>query len=49
MSRWIAALEAEHSGLGILVGPETTTPRRSGERFDVGWAIHTMRSTLPLE
>ena len=39
----VAALEAEHSRLGICVGPETTTPLWNGERFDVGWAIYTLR------
>ena len=38
----VAALEAEHSGLGIGVDPDTTTPHWNGEPFDVGWAIHTL-------
>ena len=38
----VAALEAEHSRLGIHVDPESTTPLWNGEPFDVGWAIHTL-------
>ena len=38
----VAALESKHSQLGIHVDPETTTPLWNGERFDVGYAIHTM-------
>ena len=38
----VAALEARHSRLGIHVDPETATPRCNGERFDVGYAIHTL-------
>ena len=48
----LAALEAEHSGLEIHVDPDTTTPLWNGERFDVGYAIHTMwrpRAGTPAE
>jgi hypothetical protein len=38
----VAALESQHSRMGIWVDPETTTPYWNGERFDVGWAIHTL-------
>ena len=38
----VRALEAENGRLGLSVGPETTTPHWNGERFDVGWAIHTL-------
>ena len=38
----VAALESKHSQLGIHVDPDTTTPLWNGERFDVGYAIHTM-------
>ena len=38
----VADLEAGHRGLGIRIDPETTTPHWNGQRFDVGWAIHTM-------
>ena len=38
----VAALESKHSQLGIRVDPETTTPLWNGERFDVGYAIHTL-------
>ena len=38
----VAALESKHSRLRIRVDPETTTPHWNGERFDVGWAIHTL-------
>ena len=38
----VAALEAEHSRLGIRVDPETTTPLWNGEPLDVGYAIHTL-------
>ena len=40
----VGALEAEHTGLGIRVGPETTTPHWNGEPFDVGWAIYVLRN-----
>ena len=39
----VRALEAEHGRLGIRVDPATTTPHCNGGRFDVGWAIHTLR------
>ena len=39
----VAALESKHSQLGIRVDPDTTTPLWNGERFDVGYAIYTMR------
>jgi len=39
----VAALESQHSRMGIWVNPETTTPHWNGERFDVGWAIHALR------
>ena len=39
----VAALESQHSRMGIRVDPETTTPHHwTGEAFDVGWAIHTL-------
>jgi hypothetical protein len=38
----VADLETRHRKLGLGIDPETTTPHWSGERFDVGWAIHTM-------
>ena len=39
----IAALEAEHTKLGICVGPETAIPLWNGEPFDVGYAVHALR------
>ena len=38
----VRALTAENGRLGIRVDPETTTPHWNGERFDVGWAVHTL-------
>ena len=40
----VAALEQRHSILGIRIDPETTTPHWTGERLDLGWAIHTLWS-----
>jgi hypothetical protein len=42
----LTALEAKHSTLEIRVDRGTTTPHWKGERFDVGWAIYTMRDTV---
>ena len=39
----IAALEAEHSKLGIRPGPETAIPLWNGDPFDLGYAIYTLR------
>ena len=39
----VAAFEAKHSQLGIHVGPETAIPLWNGDRFDVGYAIYTLR------
>jgi hypothetical protein len=38
----VTALEAENGRRGIRVNPDTTRPSWSGERFNVGWAIHTL-------
>ena len=40
----VAALEDHNRTLGIRIDPETTTPHWTGERFDLGWAIHTLWS-----
>ena len=40
----VATLEAEHDRLGILVGPDTTTPGWNGEPFDLGWAMYVFRN-----
>ncbi len=39
----VAALEAEHSNLGITVDPETGMSLWGGEPFDVGYALHALR------
>ena len=40
----VATLEDRHTVLGIRIDPETTTPQWTGERFELGWAIHTLWS-----
>jgi hypothetical protein len=38
----VRALEAENERAGVKVDSETTTPHWNEERFDLGWAIHTL-------
>jgi len=39
----LAALEAEHTNLGVSVSPETALPPWNGDPFDVGYAIYALR------
>ena len=40
----VVTLAREHCTLGILVGPDTTTPRWNGEPLDLGWAMYVFRN-----